>query len=156
MSLTIIPLTWRQGCEFVAEHHRHNKPPRGCKWSIGVVDDDGILHGVALCGRPIARWEDDGLTIEVNRTCTDGTFNANSMLYGACWRISVAMGYRRMITYTQGDEDGASLRAAGMVKIRTLQPRGNWAASSKAQAHLRDPDGPGDVERALWGKSLEG
>ena len=156
MSLTIIPMTWRQACEFVALHHRHNKPPRGCKWAIGVVDDDGILHGVALCGRPVSRNLDDGLTIEVNRTCTDGTLNANSCLYGACWRISLAMGYRRMITYTQADEDGASLRAVDFVKVRDIPARGSWAASSKAQRHLRDPVGTGNIARSLWEKCVAG
>ncbi len=64
-------------------------------------------------GRPVARAFDDGLTLEVNRTCTDGTRNANSMLYGAVWRAARAMGYARCITYTQHDESGASLKAAG-------------------------------------------
>jgi hypothetical protein len=39
----------------------------------------------------VARHYDDGLTLEVNRTCTDGTRNANSMLYGAVWRAAKAM-----------------------------------------------------------------
>jgi hypothetical protein len=114
--LTVIPMTWRDACQFVADHHRHHKPPRGCKWALGVVTDDGQLHGVALCGRPVARHLDDGLTIEVNRTCTDGYPNANSALYGACWRVAAGMGYRRMVTYTEASETGSSLTAAGMLR----------------------------------------
>jgi len=150
MGLTVIPLTWRQACAFVDEYHRHHGGPRGCKWAIGVVDDDGKLHGVALCGRPVSRHLDDGLTIEVNRTCTDGWPNANSSLYGACWRIAAGMGYRRMVTYTQGTETGGSLAAVGMRRVRDLPARGSWAASSQALRHLRDPVGSGGIERTLW------
>jgi hypothetical protein len=111
--LVIVPLTFRQGCRWVAEHHRHNPPPAGAKFVIGVADQDGDLHGVAMVGRPVARSYDDGLTLEVNRTATDGFPNANSALYGAAWRIAREMGYRRLITYTQHDESGASLQGRG-------------------------------------------
>jgi hypothetical protein len=148
--LTIIPVTWRQAVAFVDENHRHHKGPRGCKWALGVVDDTGQLRGVALAGRPVSRHEDDGLTIEVNRTCTDGCQNANSALYGACWRVAGAMGYRRMITYTQEGESGASLEAAGFRRVRVIPARGSWAAASVALRHLRDPVGTGGVERSLW------
>lgn len=152
MSLTIVPITFRAACRFVAEHHRHNKPPRGHKFSIGVCDNEGNLCGVAMIGRPIARHLDDGLTAEVNRTCTDGTPNANSALYGAAWRIASAMGYRRLVTYTQAGESGASLTAAGWVKVRDLPARKGWADSSVALRATRDPVGNGGVERALWEK----
>jgi len=100
--LTISPVSFREACEFVAAHHRHNKPPRGHKFSIGLVRDDLLpddprLVGVAMAGRPVARALDDGVTLEANRTCTDGTRNANSMLYGAVWRAAVALGYRRCL-----------------------------------------------------------
>lgn len=148
--LTIIPLTFRQGSEFVAKHHRHNRPPRGCKFVIGVCDEGGDLRGVAMVGRPVARHFDDGLTAEVNRTATDGCPNANSALYGAAWRICSAMGYRRMITYTQADETGASLRAAGMLRVRDIPARKGWAESSVALKAVRHPVGEGGVARTLW------
>ena len=62
---------------------------------------------------PVSRYLDDGLTLEVNRLCTDGTRNACSFLYGAAARAAKAMGYRKIITYILDTEDGASLRAAG-------------------------------------------
>jgi hypothetical protein len=153
MSLTVIPLTFRAASAFVAEHHRHNKPPRGTKFCIGVCDGDGQLRGVAMVGRPIARSFDDGLTAEVNRTCTDGYPNANSALYGAAWRVASAMGYRRLVTYCQQGETGASLTAAGWVLIRTLPARKGWADSSVALRAIRDPIGTGGVQRTLWEKS---
>lgn len=149
--MQIVPITFKVACAFVAQLHRHNKPPVGHKFSIGL-EHEGALVGVAMCGRPIARHEDDGFTLEVNRTCTDGTANANSMLYGAAWRAGKAMGYRRIITYTQADESGASLRAAGFSRVRTLPARRGWAASTADPALKagRDPVGNGGVERVLW------
>jgi hypothetical protein len=103
-----------------------------------------------MAGRPVARSYDDGLTIEVNRTATDGCPNANSALYGAAWRIAQAMGYRRFITYTQADESGSSMRALGAIRVRDLPARKGWAESSVALKAIRDPIGNGGVPRTLW------
>lgn len=147
--LHIRPITLRDAAAFVAAHHRHNKPPRGHKFSVAVYEGNH-LAGVACAGRPVARHFDDGLTLEVNRTCTDGAKNANSMLYGAVWRAAKAMGYRRCITYTQHDESGASLRAVGWRRAKDLPPRKSWAESSVALRDTRDPVGAGGVARTLW------
>jgi hypothetical protein len=158
VSLEIRPITLRAACAFIAEHHRHNKPPRGHKFSVSVWDGERLI-GVATAGRPIARHFDDGLTLEVNRTCTldgrapraDGHADgANTMLYGAVWRAARAMGYRRCITYTQADESGASLRGAGYRRVKELEPRAGWAESSVALKGIRDPTGNGGVARVLW------
>ena len=77
------------------------------------TEADGRLAGVAIVGRPVSRYLDDGKTLEVNRLCTDGTKNACSFLYAAAARAARAMGYQRIITYTLDTEGGASLRAAG-------------------------------------------
>jgi hypothetical protein len=101
--LEIVPLTFRQACAFVERHHRHHHPPRGAKFCLGVRDQDGELRGVAMIGRPVARHYDDGYTAEVNRTCTDGTANANSALYGAAWRAAraISQGYAHGMSETQ-------------------------------------------------------
>ncbi len=157
--MKIRPVTFREAQTFVAKLHRHNKPPRGHKFSISIVNDDGGIIGVAMVGRPVARHFDDGLTAEVNRTCTDGTRNANSMLYGAAVRACKAMGYARVVTYTQEGETGASLKAAGFVKVKDLKARKGWADSSVVMKHLRDPIGNGGIERSLWkidfGKAMQ-
>lgn len=147
--MKIRPITLRAASEFIAVHHRHNKPPTGWKFGVGLHAGETLV-GVATAGRPIARHFDDGLTLEVNRTCTDGTRNANSMLYGAVWRAAKAMGYCRAITYTQADETGASLRAAGWVMVKRIEPRKGWAESSVALRSKRDPVGSGGVARVLW------
>jgi hypothetical protein len=152
MSLQTVPMTFRQAAAFVAKYHRHNKAPRGCKFALGAVDADGVLHGVAMAGRPIARSWDDGFTIEVNRTCTDGTKNANSFLYAACWRVAREMGYRRAITYTQGNETGVSLKAAGWKIIGERKARGSWRTETTDELlrQMRDPIGNGGVPRVIW------
>lgn len=144
-----MPVTFRQASAFVAQHHRHHAPPRGCRFTLGVSDGDRIV-GVAMVGRPVARHFDDGLTLEVNRTCTDGTPHANSALYGVAWRAAKALGYRRLITYTQEGESGTSLRAAGWKVVAERPARGSWAEASVKLADLRDPTGSGGVQRTLW------
>lgn len=151
MGLRIVPITFAVAKEFVKRLHRHNKPPIGHKFSIGCNNELDVLIGVLMAGRPIARHFDDGLTIEVNRTCTDGTKNSNSILYGAAWKIAKAMGYKRCITYTQADESEASLRAVGWCRVKDLAPRKSWAESSGAKhKETRDPIGNGGVARVLW------
>jgi hypothetical protein len=148
--IRIVPVTFKRACRFVDELHRHHDAPRGQKFAIGVEDEHGFLCGVAIAGRPISRVFDDGLCIEITRTCTDGTFNANSMLYGACRAAAKAMGYRRVITYNEDGESGASLKAAGFWLVKVLAPRKNWADSSVALKAMRNPDGRGGVKRGLW------
>ena len=149
MRLTIVPVTYRDACAYVAIHHRHHAPPRGCRFCLGVATDTRLV-GVAMVGRPVSRHYDDGRTLEVNRTCTDGTPNANSALYGASWRAAKALGYLRLITYTQADETGASLRGAGWRVVGERPARESWAAESVALRHLRHPVGSGGVARTLW------
>ena len=147
--LRVAPITFRAACAFVAKLHRHNKPPRGHKFSVGLYSGDQLV-GVAMAGRPVARHFDDGLTLEVNRTCTDGTKNANSMLYGAVRRAARAMGYQRIVTYTQASEPGTSLRAAGFRRVKQLEARKSWAESSVKLRAIRDEVGNGGIERVLW------
>lgn len=150
-TLSAMPVTYRQACAFVEKLHRHHKPPAGHKFSIGVANNDGALVGVAMCGRPLARHWDDGFTLEVIRTCTDGTANANSFLYAACWKAGKAMGYQRLITYTQEGESGSSLRGAGWKIIGTRKPRANWHFSTTNNLqNMRDPDVKGWIQRTVW------
>lgn len=110
--MKIAPITFKAASAYINEHHRHHGATVGCKFCISVIDDLNQLHGVAVCGRPVSRHLDDGVTLEINRVCTDGTRNACSMLYGACCRIAKEMGYKRVITYILESEIGSSLRAS--------------------------------------------
>ena len=146
MSLRIVPVSFADACGFVKMWHRHHEPPVGHKFSIGVADDADVLRGVAMVGRPVASSFDNGLTLEVNRTATDGTRNANSMLYGACWQAAKGLGYLRLVTYTQADESGSSLRAAGWRVIAERPARRGWDTPSRP----RDGRGVDGIPRTLW------
>lgn len=110
--LEIIPIHFREACDFIGKYYRHHKPPQGHKFSVAVSKGQAIV-GVAVVGRPVSRRLQDGYTLEVTRLCTDGTKNVCSMLYAACWRATKALGYRQLITYILNTEDGTSLKAAG-------------------------------------------
>jgi hypothetical protein len=127
--LRVVPITFRDANEFVRKFHRHHKPVVGCKFCIAVSDREKIV-GVAIVGRPVSRVLDNGVTLEVNRTCTNGTPNANSMLYGAARRVAKALGYHRLLTYTLPVESGASLRAAGWI-CAGAAGGGSWGCPSR-------------------------
>ncbi len=112
--MEIRPITFKQASEFINKYHRHHGATVGHKFSVGCYDKD-VLVGVAVCGRPVSRYLDNGFTCEINRLCTDGTKNACSMLYGACCRIAKEMGYKKIITYILQSENGASLKASNFV-----------------------------------------
>ncbi len=129
-----MPITLKEANMFVQKMHRHHKPVTGHKFSIAVTDGEKVC-GVAIIGRPIARYADDGLTLEVNRVCTDGTKNACSMLYGASWRAVKAMGFKRLITYTLPEEGGSSLKAAGW-KLIGETGGGRWSRRDRPRIDM--------------------
>ena len=53
--LELMPISLAAANGFVAEHHRHHKPVRGHKFSLGCMAD-GQLVGVAIVGRPVSRF----------------------------------------------------------------------------------------------------
>lgn len=146
--MKIAPITFREASAYINQHHRHHGATIGCKFCISVVDDSGQLHGVAVCGRPVSRYLDDGFTLEINRVCTDGTRNACSMLYGASCRIAKAMGYRKVITYTLESETGASLKASNFVLEGTAGGT-HWTG-----ARNRGQDIPHEMKKK-WVRVLE-
>lgn len=121
--LEIRPIKLRDANRYVAEHHRHNMPTNGHKYSIACYDGERLC-GVAIAGQPVAREMDDGRTIEIRRVCTDGTRNACSILYGACSRCAKEMGYKRVITYTLQSEPGTSVKASGFKQAGETRVKG--------------------------------
>jgi hypothetical protein len=139
MSLRLVPVTLERARGFIQDHHRHNIPPHKWKFGVGVANDTGLV-GVAVVARPVSRLlqTNDPLCLEVIRTCTDGTQNANSMLYGAASRASKALGYERLYTYTLAEEPGTSLKATGWVVDAELRPRPTWDTPSRRRSQLDD------------------
>lgn len=108
--LHLVPARSREAKDFVQTWRRHHPPPAGQIFAVGAADEMGTLRALAIVGRPVARHLDNGSTLEVTRAASDGTRNANPVLYGASWRGATTLGYRRWITFIQEGESGASLR----------------------------------------------
>lgn len=128
----VVPLPLTEANAFVVEHHRHHGKVVGHKFSMGVADANGEIHGVAIVGRPVARRLDDGLTLEITRVATDGAKDACSALYGACRRAAFALGYKRLVTYTLASESGVSLKASGY-RMVAESGGGSWVAQLAAE-----------------------
>lgn len=130
-------VTFRAACAFVAQHHRHHKPPQGAVVSIGCRID-GALIGVAMLGRPVARRLDDGTRLEIIRHCViPGHPNAASWLYTRAKRLAQALGCT-CLTYSKPEEGGASLRAAGFL-FEGEAGGGQWSKPSRPrEAHGND------------------
>jgi hypothetical protein len=143
--LYLVPVSQRDAKAFCLMWHRHHAPPRGMKFAVGAAAG-GVLVAIAITGRPVARAYDDGATLEVTRVASDGTPNACSMLYGACARAAFALGYTRLVTYTQAGESGASLRAAGWRVVAERKPRPSWNMPSRP----RTANGSEGIARTLW------
>lgn len=114
--MRVVPLTLREANTLVAELHRHHKPVQGHRFSLGLVDSEGRLHGAVICGRPVARLAGNPREVlEVTRLVTDGTRNGCSQLYAAAAAAAKAMGFLRIQTYILESEPGTSLKASGWV-----------------------------------------
>ncbi len=131
---TIVPLHLDEANLFVRRHHRHHGPVVGHKFSIGI-ELAGLLRGVAIVGRPVARMIDDGFTLEVTRVATDGVKDGCSALYGACRRACFALGYKKLVTYILQSETGTSLKAAGW---RCLGEAGGGTWSRPSRTRIDD------------------
>lgn len=145
-SLRLVPVSLAQANEHVAAWHRHNEPVVQCIYRVGVSDDDGVLHAVAIVENPKARGNADGDTVEITRLASDGTRNACSMLYGACARAAFALGYRRVITYIQANEPGTSTLAAGFRLVAERPARKGWSAPSRPCDNHKYRS----VQRQMW------
>lgn len=127
--LKIVPIFQDEAFAFIQQNHRHHLKPVGSVFQIAASDGEKII-GVAVVGRPNGRQTQDGFTLEVTRLCTDGTPNACSMLYSACWRVAKNLGYSKLITYILNTEPGISLKASGW-KLIGERGGGSWSVKSR-------------------------
>lgn len=150
MKYQIVPITFKSAKEFVDKYHRHHVAPQGYKFAIAATDGDIIL-GVAIAGRPVSRYRDDGKTLEVTRLCVKkGYKNLCSLLYSRVSHIAKEMGYQNLITYTLQEECGKSLSASGFALIGSNKG-GSW--NSKGRRRIDKHPVPG---KSIWSKSLVG
>jgi len=143
VTLELCPMTLKEARAYVDRLHRHHPAPQGGLFAIGCAHD-GAVVGVAIVGRPVARQLANDYTAEVTRLCTDGSFNACSILYGAAWRAARAMGYRRLVTYTLATEPGTSLRAAGWRDVARVKAE-SWSRPSRPRVDLQP-----EQEKIRW------
>lgn len=122
MSLYAVPMKLSEAIEYVRNFHRHNKPPVGGLFAVGVSDGNSLV-GVAIVSRPVSRHMDNGETVEVIRCCvSDGAPKGScSFLYARCWQACKALGWKKLITYTLQSESGASLKGAGWKVVAELK-----------------------------------
>lgn len=130
MSLTILPISLKDANNYIELHHRHHSKVQGHKFSIACYENNNLC-GVAIVGRPVSRHLDDGKTLEIIRCCTDGTYNACSILYGRCAKIAKLMGYEKIITYILESESGISLFASGYTLASDNCGGGSWDCKSR-------------------------
>ena len=163
MKLTLKPMTLKQANSLIGRLHRHHKPVRGHRFTIGVMAD-GEYVGAAVTGRPVGRETDQYGVAEVTRLVTDGTPHVCSKLYSACARAAEAMGYERIQTFILESETGTSLVASGWNRIKTDGERcdcgggcnecttngGDWNTPSRGGRRRDQPM----VSKQRWGKKL--
>lgn len=148
--LHVVPLELAEANLLVDQWHRHHEPAQGHRWSLGVIDTAGTLHGAAIVGRPVARLAGSPRDVlEVIRLVTDGTANACSILYAAAARAGLAMGYRRIQTYILEEETGTTLRAAGWT-CEGAAGGGQWKHTDGRPRRTDQPNGP----KSRWAKDL--
>lgn len=148
----VIPLSLKEANEFIAQHHRHHKPPQGMKFAVGAEgpSESGFaLLGVAICSRPVCRNVPHRDVIEVSRLCTFGTENVCSFLYGACARIAKEMGYKKIQTYLLETELGTSVKAANF-KFEGMTQGGQWSGKDKKPRRTDQPTCP----KQRWSRVL--
>lgn len=133
-------ITLKTANAFVREHHRRKKASRGCRFCLGLYAD-GRLAGVAIVGRTKGRGLQNDLSAEIVRVATDGTPNACSALYGRCRRVWEAGGgdVSQLYTYTEDDEPGTSLIAAGFQLQMRLRARKGWDCKARPRENTENP-----------------
>jgi hypothetical protein len=138
-------MTIKDAKRYVRAHHRTHRPPAGGLFALAVAVG-GRICGVAIVGRPISRIRqaNEPYTVELTRCATDGTPNANSMLYRAAWRATRALGWRRLITKTLPEESGVGPKAAGYRNLGVVSG-GKWSRESRPRL---DDHPTGD--KVLW------
>lgn len=143
-------ITLDEAKAFVKRHHRHNAPPVGWKFGLGIRNGCELV-AVAMVGRPVARALDHTKVVEVNRVCVVDnklTEHACSKLYAAAAREAKRQGFEKIITYTLESESGTSLIAAGWVIDGKVKGR-SWNTPSRP----REDTAP-TCDKVRWAKQL--
>jgi hypothetical protein len=123
MKLQHIRIKLQEAAQFTLLHHRHSKPLKRHKFSIGAKDEYGILLGVVTVDTCSSHeWSKRRDHIEIRRLVTKDISglpietnikNVASFLLGKAITACFALGFKYIVTYTQPGETGSSLKALG-------------------------------------------
>jgi hypothetical protein len=149
MSLRAVPLTLKEANRLVDLLHRHHKPARGHRFSIGAINSNGKMCAAVIVGRPVARGCNWRNTVEVNRLVSDGTKNACSFLYGAASRSAKEMGFHKIQTYLLEDELATTMKASGWTLV-AITAGGQWTGTNNKARRTDQPI----VPKQRWEKIL--
>jgi hypothetical protein len=149
LKLHVVPLELKEANTLVEKLHRHHKPLKFHRFSIGCVAEDGTLVGGAIIGPPVATAISRKDVLEVSRLVTDGTPNACSILYAAAARAGKALGYKKIQTYILDTEPGTSLLAAGWEFEVKTQAK-SWVTAKRPNRRTDQPICP----KQRWAKIL--
>ena len=138
--LRLRPFTLAQANALVGQWHRHHQPEVGHRWSIGI-EQDGVVVGAVIVGRPKARKTPQYSVAEATRLVTNGAEHACSKLYAAAARAAQAMGFDEIQTFILESETGVSLRAAGWVEDPVMSSGGDWNRPSRGGRRTDQPQG---------------
>ena len=151
--LTLEAIDLKTAKAFIAEHHRHNEPPKGWRWGHAVFNGSTLI-AVATVGRPVARMIDGKTVVEVTRLCVaqgldrELAENACSLLYSAAAREARRRGFARIITYTLETELATSVRAASWLATHRTRG-GSWNRPSRSRT-----DKAPTCRKIRWEKGL--
>ena len=138
---TVVPVELKTANALVDHFHRHHQPAQGHRFSLGLTDNEGVLHAAVIVGRPVARLGGKPTEVlEVVRLVSDGSRNACSMLYSAAARAGRAMGYKKIQTYILEEELGSSLKASGW-KSEGAAGGGQWKHTDGKPRRTDQPTG---------------
>jgi hypothetical protein len=119
--------------------------PRGALFGVVISRRQGTV-AVAIVGRPVPPARDDGRTLEVTRTRSNGTVPAEVAIYRAVWQLIRLRGYQRLITHTEMGAIRRGLAALGVMPVAALPPR----AASYVPVRLRTGRGVDGACRVRW------
>jgi hypothetical protein len=126
VTLRVVPVTITDARKHIERHHSHHHAPVGGLLACAVAEGDRVCC-VAVLSRPVARMLDArGDVAEVTRVASDGTKHAASMCLAAVTRAALALGWRRLVSYTLLGEAGTSYRAAGWRCTGIVEASQGW------------------------------
>lgn len=120
-----------EASDYTLKYHRHSKPLKRHKFTIGVIDrynpSDEYLGIVTVDNCSSHAWSKRRDHVEIRRCVVrpgleEGN-NVSSFLLRKAVNACFALGYKCVVTYTRPYESGASLLACGFVLQKISKPK---------------------------------